>query len=101
MTQSQIDRIEELAKKMLRADPYKESDVLIDYVEATQPGPILALLQERRELVEALSFYSTRKFYCDDNPHALSGTHENTCTVIMDEGKRARAALAKIQGEVK
>lgn len=46
---------------------------------------------------QALEFYGKSANYHDDNPHELSSMHEDTCTVKMDEGGRARKVLEEIE----
>lgn len=53
----------------------------------------VSIIQECLRLREVLKFYADKSKYNDDNPHALSSWSEDTCTIKMDEGKKAREAL--------
>lgn len=44
---------------------------------------------------EVIRFYAERRFYKDDNPNSLSSSWENTCSILMDEGKKAREYLSQ------
>lgn len=68
----------------------------MEFIRASFPI-IQQLLSDNEELIKMGEFYENKKFYHDDNPHPLSGTFENTCSILMDEGKLARTTLEKVR----